>query len=322
AGARARRPVPMRYRRRAQDLAIERARRLLGLDAELALEPADADLVLPQRRRPPALAPQQLHHRPMHVLAQRVEREEPRRGVECGFGSAVRDAPLEELRQDLDREPVQALALDGAPLLEGLLVDAQPVEELALVAGGRALERPRIATGGGRFELAHVDADRRRIERDGVGADQQHAISAATERAAEARQRLAEALPRALLRRLAPKQRGELLPSVEPPRRHREIGEQRLRLAGRQHARLRPLGLDRESAEQFEVDQRHAVVGDGSFAVANSGSFPPTPPLFTLFSRPGAALRRGKMANNAKAMQSAEELAAESSGRSVRASGS
>src|SRR5262249_6295803 len=62
--------------RAAEDLPIQLARLLLRLGAELALQEAKAGLVLLERGRPAAVAPEQVHERAMDDLLQGIQGED------------------------------------------------------------------------------------------------------------------------------------------------------------------------------------------------------------------------------------------------------
>ena len=90
AGRRAahRRP-PAAWRTRAgspaEDLLVDLARVGLGLDAELAPEDADAELVLPEGAPTSAELGVEAHQGPVDGFLERIEGDEPERGLERGF---------------------------------------------------------------------------------------------------------------------------------------------------------------------------------------------------------------------------------------------
>src|SRR5713101_1771192 len=94
-----------------KDLLVEVLRRRLRLHAELALQNADTDLVLPKCRRPPAQLDMKTHDRAMDRLLQRVEGEEPKRRLQRRLRRTRGALVMEELRQRLERQLAQSLAL-------------------------------------------------------------------------------------------------------------------------------------------------------------------------------------------------------------------
>src|SRR2546430_2771305 len=96
-------------RPRLEEIAIELPGLRLGLDTELALEDADAGLVLAERRASPVLSRVEAHQRPMHGLLGGPEPEQPYRGLDGvlhGVGSPVVGNPL---REALHGQPPDAL---------------------------------------------------------------------------------------------------------------------------------------------------------------------------------------------------------------------
>ena len=123
----------------AKDLLIELFALRLRLDAELTLENADTDLVLAEGRRPPAQLDVEPHHRAMGRLLQGVEGEEPQPRLQRRLHRARGALVLEQLRQRLERDLAQTLALREEPLLERRLVKGEAFQELAAVEGGGTL---------------------------------------------------------------------------------------------------------------------------------------------------------------------------------------
>src|SRR5262249_15050278 len=74
-----------RARAAAQDVAVERPRWLLGLGAQLALEPAHAVLILAERGGAPSLADIEPHGGAMSRLLQRIQAQDLECGLECRF---------------------------------------------------------------------------------------------------------------------------------------------------------------------------------------------------------------------------------------------
>ena len=73
-------------------------------------------------------------------------------------------------------------------------------------------------------------------------------------------QRLSQALARLPVADVGPQQRGERLARVRPPGSHRQVGQERLRLAGGQRPRA-GLGTEEKAAQQPEIEVRHRPDG-------------------------------------------------------------
>lgn len=89
-------------RRSAEDALIEVARLRLGLCAELALERGDARLVLAERRRPAPTPRVETHERAVRGLLQRIEREQPERGLDRPLVVALPAPVGQQPRLDLN----------------------------------------------------------------------------------------------------------------------------------------------------------------------------------------------------------------------------
>src|SRR5215469_9178358 len=72
-------------RRLRKQLTVNLLGGSLGLDAELTLKDIDAELILPQRRRTPALVGVEAHECPMRHFLQRIEAEQSQRGLNRGL---------------------------------------------------------------------------------------------------------------------------------------------------------------------------------------------------------------------------------------------
>ena len=208
-------------RRLLQQLAIEVLRLRLRLRPQLALQHADAHLVLPQRLAPPALARVQPHQRPMHRLLHGVQREQPRRRVHRALGLARLALEGEQSGQDLERELAQTRPLGAQPVLERLLRDADALEQVALVQRDGLLEGLRGAAGREALELLHVHLDGGRVEGQGVVIHDENRRLGRGQRPAQGDEGLTEALPGLLVAGVAPEQARQLVARMRPARRHR-----------------------------------------------------------------------------------------------------
>ena len=241
----------------AQDLLVEGLRLRLGLDAELAAEHAHAVLVVAQRRAAPTEIRVQPHQRAVHRLLQRVQRQQPQRRLHRGLRRTRPTLPREQLRESFERHLAQPLALPQQPLLERCFVHREPAEQIALVERRRPLQRRRRRLPHEALERRGVHLHRRRVQGQRVAVLPHRRDGA--DRLADREQRLAQARARRLLADAAPEQARELVARVRPAERQREIGEQRLGLAGGQgdrRARVEP-GL--KAAEERETEPRHGA---------------------------------------------------------------
>ena len=69
----------------AEDFLVDRARVGLGLDAELAPEDAHAELVLPEGAPTSAELGVEAHQRSVDRFLERIEGDEPERGLQRGL---------------------------------------------------------------------------------------------------------------------------------------------------------------------------------------------------------------------------------------------
>src|SRR5262249_6625431 len=114
-------------------LPIQLLRLGVGLHAELTPEDAHARLVLPEGGAPPAESLVEAHQRSMGRLLQRIERDEPERGLE---GALERRRPLlmsEKLGQGLHGQLSQAVSLSDQPVLEERSAEGEALEEIAAI---------------------------------------------------------------------------------------------------------------------------------------------------------------------------------------------
>ena len=217
-------------RPRLEEIAIELPGLRLGLDAELALEDADAGLVLAERRASPVLSRVEAHQRPMHGLLGRLEPEQPYRGLDGvlhGVGSRVVG---EQLREALDGQLPESLSLGSKPFLEGGLGDAHTLEQVAAVERRRPFQRFGAGRRRQRFEPRDVHLDRRRADADVVALLDEARSRGTRQGLTQRHEGLPETVARALVGRVAPQKRRQLVARDHPSGLEREIGEERLGL--------------------------------------------------------------------------------------------
>ena len=173
---RRRRALDVRCRMRwalPKDLLVKLLGGRFRLHAELSLQNADTDLVLPKSRRPPAQLHVETHDRAVDRLLQGIEGEEPERRLQRRFSGLSGALVSKELRQRFERQLAQALALREEPLLERRLLEGEAFEQLAAIEGGGSFEGGRRAFGDLALELHHIHVDGGRVEGDGLTVDQQ-----------------------------------------------------------------------------------------------------------------------------------------------------
>src|SRR5437016_5852807 len=193
-----------------QDLLIENLRFRFGLDAELPAQHADAVLILAQRRPSPAGLRVESHERSLHRLLQRIQGQEPERGLNRWLCRPCFPLMHEELCETLDRQFTQALALREQPLFEGWFAQREAAQEIALIERCRSLDRVWRSLDHRRLEGRGVDIDRRRVQRD-RGAFLPKRPLGPGQRPSDRKESLSKTCPSRPLTGAAPEQRCELL---------------------------------------------------------------------------------------------------------------
>src|SRR5207244_11434754 len=92
-----------------------------------------AGLVRREAAAPPALAGEQTQERAVRARLRWIEREQSPRRLDGRLGRATLHLLRQEAGQGLLDQLTETVALGPEPALEGLLVDAQPVEERTFV---------------------------------------------------------------------------------------------------------------------------------------------------------------------------------------------
>ena len=152
----------------AKNLLVKRFRLPLRLDAQLAREDAHTLLVLAKRGAAPAALRVQPHQRAMHRLLQRVERQQLQRGLHGRLTGVNLPLVREKLRERLQGQLTQPLALAQQPLLERRLVDRESAEQVALIDRAGLCERRRRALADQPLEGRGVDIHGARPQRQRV----------------------------------------------------------------------------------------------------------------------------------------------------------
>src|SRR5437588_12563470 len=140
----------------------------------------------------------------------------------------------EQLRERLDRELPQPLALGEQPLFERWFTDGEPFEKLAAIQGGGGFERSGCGLGDAPFELDDVTINRSGGERKLSPRPVDRVIP---EGFAEDAERVAQAVARLRLVAIAPEERGQLVARLTLTGSDREVGDQRLGFRGQRRRR-------------------------------------------------------------------------------------
>src|SRR5207237_7945415 len=97
---------------------VQLSRLRLRRHAELALEDAQTDLVLLQRRRMLPLSSVEAHERTMRGFVERIEHEKAPRDLECAVEAALGRAPGEQRGEGAPLDAARRLALGCRPLVD------------------------------------------------------------------------------------------------------------------------------------------------------------------------------------------------------------
>ena len=146
----------------------------------------------------------------MRALPQRIEREEAHAGRHRLLDSARRDVQREQPVQSSQGQLSQSLPLGGDPIVEGRLVEAEALEQLAPIQGDRFMKRVARALLHAALEGRDVDGDRLARQRDRL-ALQPERRRTDLDRAPQGEQRLAKIVARMLVRGPRPQQPGQRL---------------------------------------------------------------------------------------------------------------
>src|SRR6185295_10734710 len=113
-----------------------------------------------------------------------------------------------ELSEPIKRPLAQPLPLEEPPVLEWGLVEAEPVQQIPFIERRGAQASDERTIGQCRLQLGYIDRDDVWVQCKRVCSGQNHRQSVA-DRSPDPCERLAKALPRLRLRRVAPKERGD-----------------------------------------------------------------------------------------------------------------
>src|SRR5262249_37572024 len=223
----------------------------LRFHAELTLERVEAEPILPERLRAPALTVGQPHQFAMGRLVRRIERQDAHRGHDRGLRAPGILVMGEEPRERVEGEHAEPLPLTQQPLVEWRFLYADPREQFALVEQDGLVESNRRATSRERLGPDDVDVESGTLDPRVTMVGQKDRVGA--QGAPERRKRLPQTLPRVLFARVGPEQCGDLIAGVPAPRSHRKVRERGLCLA-RQVERLARAQARLETSKEDERD--------------------------------------------------------------------
>ncbi len=164
----------------------------------------------------------------------------------------------DEAGQRLDRQRTKSLPLRSRPGLEGLLPEAEAIEQVSAIDVGRPGERFGRPLGGESLECRDVDIDAGGVECHAVSLDRETGRALGPKSPLQDRQGLPEVGARLILRAVRPQEIGKPLARLKPARRRGEECEQRPRLA-RKRDRFRSLCSGNvEAAKQSHAQTGHA----------------------------------------------------------------
>ena len=231
---------------------VEMAGLGLGLCAKISPKHLHERLVLVQSRGASPLIDVQTHQGTVNGLLDRVQIEEAERGADARSRRPRADVIREEATERVHRHLAEAVPLAPDPLVEGLLVHVEAVEEVADVQACRLVERRWITGRGQALERGDVHGEGVETQTDGVSLDEDPGDQSTQEG-----QTLPQAVARFGIRASAPEERRELVSFVTTTGGEREEGEQRTGLAGR-NVSFRAVGeVQPERSEQGQMRNRH-----------------------------------------------------------------
>ena len=242
-----------------ENVLIELLRLRLRFGAQLPLQRSNAHLVLLEGGATPALTGIEPHQRSMHGLLGGIEREESRGRLDRALGLSRLRLMREQLRQRFQRQLAQPFALGGEPLLERRLVDAEPLEEIAVVERDGALERLGGALVQEPLEERRIDLDRWRVEGDRLAFHEEARRFRGGQRLAQDVHGLPQALAGLLVAGVAPEQRGQAVTRIRVARSQRQIRQEGLRLPGGQREDLAGGKPRLETTEERQSERPHVA---------------------------------------------------------------
>src|SRR5215831_12252732 len=143
------------------------------------------------------------------------------------------------------------------PVLERLLLHDETFEEIALIESGRFGRRGGSCLRSSFLELMYVDRHCRGIKRDGFTVYEKGLRVDVAQTLPERVQRLTQAGPSRRLQRIPPQETGQLVSRVGRAKRHREVGQKSLRLAGGKGNRCARVEAGPKAAQECQNQLPH-----------------------------------------------------------------
>ena len=249
--------IPWRALRRSAADALGQGDRLRRwLDPQFGGQDSLAGLVGAQRRRPVASAEMQLHQVAMRLLVEWIEGQPAQHGIDRALDLAGFGVQLHEPLAHCLRPMAPDLALNAGPLVEGRgVAECEAFEKIAAIALDRRLEpiqqaaprfilqaySRRVRQSPGRLQRLQIEIEiGSGIEAQRLARDDQMGscgrglrVAGVAQRTAQKRKRFSQRRPSVFGIALRPEERAEFLAGVHTAL-HRQIGEQRQRLARRE----------------------------------------------------------------------------------------
>ena len=213
---------------------------------------------LTQRRLRAAMPGIEAHQRPVRLLLQRLEREEPERDDDGPVAVAGLGMAVAEPAKEVDGAGVQAVALGEHPVLEARRPRIEAVEEVAAVAGRRGLQVIEGGSTRGGLEGDRVDFRGPRRQHHLVGRRRQR-LGAEARGLPQAGQGLPETPACLGLVAVLPQHGRELAPGMRPAGSEGEIDEEGLGLARRVRDRAAGSRPDLDAAQRDDTHVRHGA---------------------------------------------------------------
>src|SRR5215467_6261577 len=217
---------------------VQTPRLLLRSNAQLALEQIRTEVVLPERGGAPTELVVELHQRPMHRLAQRLDGEESDGRLNCGLEIGGRDLDRKKLPQNVKSPLPQTGALRPQPILEWRLAQRESHQQVTGVEGRSALKGLARAPVRQLLEHGHVHLYPIRVQRETVALGQERRRLSIGQRPTQLDQSLPEAVPGLLRRHVTPEQGHERFAWTDEARAKSKVGEQSPRLPAREDESL------------------------------------------------------------------------------------
>ena len=184
----------------------------------------DTGFVLPDGCGAVAASPVEIDEEPVALLPRGVEGQQALSQLDGVTHRAGRGPRGGGRHEPIAQQPPESGALVGQPLVEGILSDTEPLEQLT-----RAVPPEELCVA--LLEHRHVHLDDTRVEVDGAMVVRDHVVA---EDPPQRRNTLPQVVPSPRLVHVSPEQPGQVLTGVAAAGRQSEVGEEPLGLLARQ----------------------------------------------------------------------------------------